>query len=113
MILRRLISETPGLWRGAGPLGIYTSRIKEEKKEAARLLGILSSILVLLTGLSAGRFNLVIIFLDPAVISPPSLRYRLWHMMIPANCVDKFKGLKIANSGFTGADLQAGFRAAE
>ena len=29
--------------------------------------------------------------------------------MIPANCVDKFKGLKIANNGFTGADLRADF----
>lgn len=65
---------------------------------------------MLLTRLSAGRFHLVIIFRPrPDPPAEPQMQ-RLRCTMIPANCADKFKGLEIANNGFTEVDLPANVR---
>ena len=89
-------------------MGFQPGRIKEKRPPA--FFRILRAISVPLTRLSAGRFNLAIIFrprLDlPAEPQIQMLRY----IMIPANCVDKFKGLERANNSFGGVDLPANVR---
>lgn len=65
---------------------------------------------MLLTRLSAGRFNLVIIFRRrPDLPAEPQIQ-TLRYTMIPANCVDKSKGLEKANNSFTEVDLPANVR---
>lgn len=61
---------------------------------------------MLLTRLSVGRFNIVIIFRPQPDLPADGLS----NIMIPANCADKFKGLEIANNGCTEVHLPANFR---
>lgn len=80
------------------------------KKRSCRLFRNLRAISGLLMRLSVGRFNLVIIFrLQPDLPSERQIQM-LGYIMIPANAVDKFKGLKITNNNLTKVDLPANVR---
>ena len=101
MIRWQFITETEGCEEQRDPFGISANQLKE----AGRLFRKLRTILVLLTRLSAGCFNLVIIFRPQ-----PDIPVERQIQMIPANTVDKFKGLKTANSSLTEVDLPANVR---
>lgn len=89
-----------GTWGKNGPFWNVSQRDKR----------ILRAILVLLIRLSAGRFNLVIIFRPRSDLPAEPHMHMLRYTMIPANCADKFKGLKIADNSFTEVDLPANDR---
>lgn len=65
---------------------------------------------MLLTWLPAGRFNLAIIFRPQPDPPTEPQEQRLRYIMIPANLVDTFKGLEIANNGFTKVDVTPTFK---
>lgn len=101
------MSETPGCEEEWALLGFQPSSLKKGGRQVFQKL---RAILVLLTRLSVGRFNLVIIFKPwPDLPTEPKIQM-LQNIMIPANFVDKFKGLEIANNSFTEVDLPANVR---